>query len=103
MNLVDSNVFIRSVVLSLNYFKRSQSDTMGLGSSPSAACSLEETVSMRKDRDLSFGSREDGIYCKITAFISHNTLRLLKDLMCAVRLDDINQVSAASSQPSVGP
>lgn len=87
-NLVDSNVFIRSVVLSLDYFKRSQVDTMDLGSSPSA-CSLEET-SMRKG-DFSFGSREDGIYCKITAFISHNTLLLLKDLMCAVRLDDINQ------------
>jgi len=86
---VDSNVFIRSVLLSLDYFKRSQLDTMELVSSP-FLCSLEET-SIRKC-DFSFGNKEDGTYYKITAFISHNTLWLLKDLMCAVRLDDINQV-----------
>ncbi|KAG0588156.1 hypothetical protein KC19_2G220700 [Ceratodon purpureus] len=87
-NLVDSNVFIRSVVLSLDYFKRSQVHTTGLGSSPHG-CFLKET-SMRKD-DHGFGFREDVDYCKIATFVSHNTLRLLKNLMCAVRLDDINQ------------
>jgi hypothetical protein len=34
----------------------------------------------------------DAEFCKVTAFVFHNTLRLLRDLMCAVRLSDINQV-----------
>lgn len=46
---------------------------------------------MRKDRYI-YDSKQDENYNKIAAFISHNTLRLLRDLMCAVRLNDINQV-----------
>jgi Trpc4-associated protein len=99
-HLVDSNVFIRSVVLSLDYFKRSQVHTGGLGSGP-YGCFLKE-ISMRKD-NYGFGFREDEDYGKIATFISHNTLRLLKDLMCAVRLDDINQVLFHSLAPQSNP
>ncbi|XP_024395590.1 uncharacterized protein [Physcomitrium patens] len=87
-NLVDSNVFIRSVVLSLNCLKRT--DVLTTDLSPNLyPCSLKEK-SMRKDRYI-YESKQDENYNKIAAFISHNTLRLLRDLMCAVRLNDINQ------------
>ena len=94
-------MFIRSVVLSLEYFKRSQVHTTVLGSNLHG-CSLKD-ISMRED-NCCFGFREDKNYCKIATFVSHNTLRLLKNLMCAVRLDDINQVLyhslALSNSPS---
>lgn len=93
-------MFIRSVVLSLDHFKRSQVHTVGLGSN-SYGCFLKET-STGKD-NYGFGFREDQDYCKIATFVSHNTLRLLKDLMCAVRLDDINQVLFHHLAPKSNP
>lgn len=97
-NLVDSNVFVRSVVLSLDYFKRSSRDEfLGLNQNPSLSSTVKQS-SMSSD-NYKFGSipnflnKEDDEFCKITAFVSHNTLRLLRDLMCAVQLSDINQVT----------
>lgn len=97
-NLVDSNVFVRSVVLSLDYFKRSSRDEfLGLNQNPSVSTTVKQS-SMSSD-SYKFGSipnflnKEDDEFCKITAFVSHNTLRLLRDLMCAVQLSDINQVT----------
>lgn len=77
---------LRSVVLSLDYFKRCLVETTHPNSSPYPR-SLNET-SMNKD-GYSYGSKEIK-YCKIAAFVSNNTFRLLRDLMFAVRLDDIN-------------
>jgi hypothetical protein len=64
-NLVDSNVFLRSVILSLEYFASRQSRILALG------CSY----------DLST--------CKLRAFLRHNTLRLLRDLMTVISVDEV--------------
>lgn len=72
---MDSNVFVRSVVLSLEYFKRSQL----LGTSSD-------------NYKPSFWAKGEDELCMITAFVASNTHRLLRDLMCSVRLSDINQV-----------
>jgi len=66
-NLVDSNVFIRAVVLSLEFF------------------------SFRCRELAALGSRYDMESCKLHKFLKHNTLRLLKDLMTVITVEDINQ------------
>ena len=82
-------MFIRSVVLSLEYFKRSQVRRTILGSNLHG-CSLKD-ISMRED-NCCFGFMEDKKYCKIPTIVSYNIIRLLKNLMCAVRVDVIKQV-----------
>lgn len=64
-NLVDSNVFLRSVVLSLEYFASRQSRIRALG------CSYDIST------------------CKLRAFLRHNTLRLLRDLMTVISVDEV--------------
>eukprot|EP00960_Hanusia_phi_P052163 761291-Hanusia_phi.AAC.3 len=66
-NLVDSNVFIRAVVLSLEFF------------------------SFRSRELAALGSRYDMESCKLHKFLKHNTVRLLKDLMTVISVEDINQ------------
>lgn len=96
-NLVDSNVFVRSVVLSMDYFKRCQQVDYGCLVLASGVCSTERRANMSSagymvDRMSPIDTRQDEDFCKITAFVSHNTLRLLRELMGAVRLSEINQV-----------
>ena len=97
-NLVDSNVFVRSVVLSLDSFKRCRQYGAPVSSS-TLLCSPHYQETMSSDNyklgnTRSSRSNEDSDdFCMITAFVSHNTLRLIRDLMCAVRLSDINQVT----------
>lgn len=87
-NLVDSNVFVRSVILSLDFFKRSRQ----IGTTvPSAFMPTNSENYKFGDTPWSRAKGENE-FCMITAFVSHNTLRLLRDLMCSVRLSDINQV-----------
>ncbi|XP_024378941.1 uncharacterized protein [Physcomitrium patens] len=86
-NLVDSNVFVRSVILSLDFFKRSRQ----IGTTvPSAFMPTNSENYKFGDTPWSRAKGENE-FCMITAFVSHNTLRLLRDLMCSVRLSDINQ------------
>jgi Trpc4-associated protein len=101
-NLVDSNVFVRSLVLSLDSFKRSRQNGVPASSSSLLCSSHHQASSMSSDtyklgNTPSSRSKEDSDdFCMITAFVSQNTLRLLRDLMCAVRLSDINQVTQNS-------
>jgi Trpc4-associated protein len=94
-NLVDSNVFVRSVVLSVDYFKKPQQMGTAISSSP-LVCSAERQATLSSDNSKygstpSFRAKVEDELCMISAFVSHNTHRLLRDLMCAVQLSDINQ------------
>lgn len=98
-------MFVRSVVLSLDAFKRNRQFfppkgwqggaemvvDSGAGSSSelgsSTSFSYHPAVMARSVDD-----DEDESSCKLTSFVEHNSIRLLQDLMCAVRLEDINQV-----------
>lgn len=66
-NLVDSNVFIRSVVLSLEYFASRQAQIRSLG------CAYDLKT------------------CKLWLFLKHNSLHLLRDLMTVISVDEVNQ------------
>ncbi|CAK9257708.1 unnamed protein product [Sphagnum jensenii] len=95
-NLVDSNVFVRSVVLSLDYFRRHQwAESASNGPGLVAISAPERRANMSnadyRVNDSSVAANYDAKFCKVTAFVFHNTLRLLRDLMCAVRLSDVNQ------------
>ncbi|KAH9549448.1 hypothetical protein CY35_10G020700 [Sphagnum magellanicum] len=94
-NLVDSNVFVRSVVLSLDYFRRHQwSGSASISARLAVISAPKRRANMRNDDyqvNDSASASYDAEFCKVTAFVFHNTLRLLRDLMCAVRLSDINQ------------
>eukprot|EP00246_Nothoceros_aenigmaticus_P018067 TRINITY_DN9316_c0_g1_i1.p1 TRINITY_DN9316_c0_g1~~TRINITY_DN9316_c0_g1_i1.p1 ORF type:complete len:883 (-),score=147.83 TRINITY_DN9316_c0_g1_i1:126-2774(-) len=103
-NLVDSNVFVRSVVLSLDAFKRSrqfsfhpmgwQGDTeMVIDSGPGSSSKQDSSsdLSYHSIGLSHFVNDDDETGCKLTSFVEHNSIRLLQDLMCAVRLEDINQ------------
>lgn len=95
-NLVDSNVFVRSVVLSVDYFKRPQQMGAATTSCPLVCSQAERQATLSGDNykygsTLSFQAKVEDELCMISAFVSHNTHRLLRDLMCAVRLSDINQ------------
>jgi len=72
-NLVDSNVFLRSVVLSLEYFASRQSRIRALG------CSYDIST------------------CKLRAFLRHNTLRLLRDLMTVISVDEVRFLESIPS------
>ncbi len=103
-NLVDSNVFVRSVVLSLDYFRRHQwAESASNGPGLVAISAPERRANMSnadyRVNDSSVAANYDAKFCKVTAFVFHNTLRLLRDLMCAVRLSDVNQVMLTSKTP----
>jgi len=66
-NLVDSNVFLRSVILSLELF------------------------SARRDELTALGSRYNPRECLMRKFLQHNSLRLLRDLMTIISVDQVNQ------------
>ena len=66
-NLVDSNVFLRAVILSLEFFSARRVQLQELGSSYNIA------------------------KCKMRRFLQHNTLRLLRDLMTVITVEDVNQ------------
>ncbi|KAJ1489615.1 hypothetical protein T484DRAFT_1603400, partial [Baffinella frigidus] len=66
-NLVDSNVFIRAVVISLEFFAAREVELAALG------------------------SRYDLRACRLRRFLEFNTLRLLRDLMTVVTVEDVNQ------------
>eukprot|EP00245_Coleochaete_scutata_P010481 TRINITY_DN3673_c0_g3_i1.p1 TRINITY_DN3673_c0_g3~~TRINITY_DN3673_c0_g3_i1.p1 ORF type:complete len:571 (+),score=78.65 TRINITY_DN3673_c0_g3_i1:210-1715(+) len=115
-HLVDSNVFIRAVILSLEAFRKVEvdpqaqvhghadydSDTLDPDWRLFPKASRQNTSIEGSDEPSTSGcggymsSYEraaifDTDGCRITAFISCNALRLLRDLMCAVRPGDINQ------------
>ncbi len=100
-NLVDSNVFVRSVVLSLDYFRRHQWAESASNGPGLVAISGPDRQANMSNADYrvngsSVSANYDAKFCKVTAFVFHNTLRLLQDLMCAVRLSDVNQVKLTS-------
>lgn len=66
-NLVDSNVFLRAVILSLEFFSARRVELQALGSS------------------------YDPSQCKMRRFLQHNSLRLLRDLMTVITVEEVNQ------------
>ncbi|GLE03130.1 hypothetical protein PINS_up012009 [Pythium insidiosum] len=64
-NLVDSNVFVRSMLLSAEKFAKSPMDG-------------------------TFGMADDSAMDRMSEFLTVNVVRLLKDLMTIVSLDDVN-------------
>jgi hypothetical protein len=83
-------------VLSLDYFCRHQwAESASNGPGLVAISAPERRANMSnadyRVNDSSVAANYDAKFCKVTAFVFHNTLRLLRDLMCAVRLSDVNQ------------
>lgn len=70
-HLVDSNVFLRGMILSMERF--SDEDRTKAGSPDYAPYPFAT--------------------CKISQFLEQNWFRLLKDLMTVVSIDDVNQES----------
>ena len=66
-NLVDSNVFLRAVILSLEFFSARRIELQTLGS----------TYNMTT--------------CNMRRFFQHNTIRVLRDLMTVITVEEVNQ------------
>eukprot|EP00854_Cymbomonas_tetramitiformis_P006645 gene6645-7956_t len=93
-HLVDSNVFLRSAMLSLQRFAsahasgsdESAADTPG---SPSTSASAEDAQQSGRINDRICSSATCAF--KLAAFLECNWQRLLRDLMCVVDRQEINQ------------
>ncbi|CAM9567319.1 unnamed protein product, partial [Laminaria digitata] len=86
-NLVDSNVFMRSLVLSVEHGSCRREDGGSVASQKAAAARRK---GKGKREGTEGGGAEQEVPTLLQGFLKQNTAQLVRDLMCVVNLETIN-------------